>query len=117
MAYNAMFIGWNRPFPGREPGAIETFQGFMSYLRSQQEGRAIESFEPVLLAAHGGDLNGCVLIRGSEAQLDKLRAAEKFTEWVTRGVFNVQGFGVVSGWRGDELSGQMQLYAKIAKGG
>lgn len=117
MAYNAMFVRWNRPVPGREPAAIETFQGFMGYLKSQQDSGAIEGFEPVLLAAHGGDLNGFVVVRGSESQLEKLRAEENFTEWVTRAVINVDRFGVIAGWRGNELTAQMQRYGRIASGG
>ena len=45
-----------------------------------QQGGTIDSFESVLLAGHGGDLNGLFLIRGEPDKLYALMAAE---EWAT----------------------------------
>ena len=54
--------------------AIKVFnEVFEYYSRLQQEGQ-IESFEPVLLEAHGGELGGFFLLRGSlfEGQVEEL---------------------------------------------
>jgi len=62
MANQALFLGWNRPARGREEQAMKLWGKTMEYYgKLQAEGR-IESFEPVLLTAHGGDLNGFFLI-------------------------------------------------------
>jgi hypothetical protein len=55
MANGVLFIGWKRPVPGREQQAMGLFQkGIEYYAKSQSEGK-IESYEPVILSAHGGD--------------------------------------------------------------
>ena len=58
MAGDAIFIGWGDPVHGRELKGLEVFgEAVALWGRLQQEG-AIESFEPVLLGPHGGDLQG-----------------------------------------------------------
>lgn len=47
------------------------------YTRLQLEG-TIESFEPVILSAHGGDLAGFVVLRGDRNKLDALKQTEEF---------------------------------------
>ena len=40
--------------------------------------------EPILLGAHGGDLNGFILIKADEAKLDTVQHSEKFLELITK---------------------------------
>ena len=69
MADAGLFIGWGAPVRGREAKGLEVFSEALSYDgRLQQEG-VIEGFETALLEPHGGDLQGFVLIRGSEDKL------------------------------------------------
>src|SRR5579859_1806634 len=62
MANAALFIGWGKVVQGREAKSLEVFgEGLEYWTRLQQLGE-IESFEPVALEPHGGDLGGFVLI-------------------------------------------------------
>ena len=88
MADVAVFIGWGQPVPGRERQALRVFAEVMEYLGRLQQGGEIESFEPVALDPHGGDLEGFVVIRGAREQLSMLRAAEDFQR--INGVFAAQ---------------------------
>jgi hypothetical protein len=69
MADRVLFIGWNRPVVGREQQAMELWQKAMEYYGKLQADGRIESFEPVILTAHGGDLNGFVMLRGGAEKL------------------------------------------------
>ena len=100
MSNHCIFIGWNRPVIGREMAAVEMFNMFVGYLTKEQKSGNIDSFEPVMLSVHGGDLNGFMLVRGSQQKLDGLRASDTFLEMVTKCHYNVQGFGVINGFIG-----------------
>lgn len=72
-ANGAIFIGWNRPVPGKEQQAMKLWQDSMEYFEKLRTEGCIESFDPVLLTAHGGNLNGFVFIKGDQQELDKVR--------------------------------------------
>ncbi len=55
MADRVLFIGWNRAVVGREQQAMQLFQKVVEFYGKLQADGRIESFEPVLLSAHGGD--------------------------------------------------------------
>ncbi len=119
MAANAaMFVGWGPLIPGRERQAIEFFGEVTSfYTRLQQEG-AIESFEPVILGPHGGDLDGFILIRGTLEQLLQVRMNETAQEFERRSEMLVTNFGIVEAYIGEGLSkviaGRRAAAGKIA---
>jgi hypothetical protein len=73
----AIFIGWNRPSVGREQQAMQVFQKSLEFYGKLQSDGRIESFEPVILSAHGGDLNGFVLLRGDAEKLAEIRRDER----------------------------------------
>ena len=101
MSSNVIFFGWNRSIPGREQMSAEHFQEFLGYLgRLQQEG-AIDSFEPVLLSSHGGDLNGFFLIRAGNEALNTLQASDEWLIHMIRGGQHLEGAGAVRGVTGD----------------
>jgi hypothetical protein len=84
MAGEALFLGWGPVVRGREQKAVQVFQETIEYYgRLQQEGK-IDSFEPVLIAPHGGDLGGFVLLRGERAKLDEIRTSDEFERAVVR---------------------------------
>jgi hypothetical protein len=64
----------------------------------------------VLLEPHGGDLQGFILIRGTEAELAQLRVEEEFVTLTTRAGLIVEGFGVVGGTLGDGLEATISRY-------
>src|SRR6185369_517107 len=84
MSSNVVFFGWNRSIPGREQMSAQHFQAFTEYLAAQQRSGVIQSFEPVFLTPHGGDLGGFILIRGDNAKLDALLATNEWVEHTLR---------------------------------
>ena len=113
MASNAIFTGWNRAIPGRERIAGEHFQEFSQYLGGLQQKGTIQSFEAVLLNAHGGDLNGFFLIRGESAKLDAFMAAEEWVTHMIRAELHQEGLGVLRGTTGDQVMEQMKLWMSL----
>lgn len=112
MAESALFIGWNRAIPGREIQAIEFFQQSMPYWQRQVDAKVIESYEPVTLAPHGGDLNGFVLVRGDAAKLAAMRQTDEYKDMMARGLALIQGIGVIEGNLGNALRDGMARTAK-----
>ncbi len=116
MADRVLFMGWNRPVVGREQQAMELFQkGVEFYGKLQADGR-IESFEPVILAAHGGDLNGFFLIKGEAQKLAELREDEDFVQIVIEAGYCINGFGVVPGYIGEGLTDVISRWLKLLGG-
>ena len=113
MANAVIFLGWNRPTVGREQQAMQVFQKSLEfYTKLQTEGR-IESFEPVILSAHGGDLNGFFLLRGDAEKLSEIRRDETFVDIVIEAEYCVDGFGHVDGYIGEGLDDVITRWAKL----
>ncbi|MDQ4048122.1 MAG: hypothetical protein M3131_01875 [Actinomycetota bacterium] len=110
MADAALFVGFGQPARAREPQALEVFDEVVRFHAELQEKGEIESFEPVLLEPHGGDLGGFLLIRGDRDQLERLRAREDFRRISARAGLVVDGFGVVEAYIGSGLGAQLALY-------
>ena len=68
MADSGLFIGWGEIVRGRETEAVEHFNATIEYFSGLQADGTIESFEPVFLEPHGGDLGGFFFIRGDAEQ-------------------------------------------------
>lgn len=113
MNSNVIFVGWNRPSPGRERQSLEQFQDFTNWLQKQQSQGTISGFHQVLLASHGGDLNGFVLITGESQNLEKLTHEETWKDHAARSSVNMSGFGIIPGFTGSEMQKWMQRYAKF----
>jgi hypothetical protein len=112
-ADSVLFIGWNRPIAGREKAALDLFTYSMGYWNDLKSSGQIASFEPVLLAAHGGGLNGFIVIKGEQAKLDAVRNSDKFLDLITKVSINVDNVGVIPGWSGELLMNQMQRYGNL----
>jgi len=93
MANNILFVGWNRAVPRREQKALELFARVMEYYTKLQADGKIESFEPVLLSAHGGDLNGFILLRGDAAKLDQVKREETFINLTVEAGYHLENVG------------------------
>ncbi|HKW22225.1 MAG TPA: hypothetical protein VJO13_12655 [Ktedonobacterales bacterium] len=102
MANAALFIGYGPPVQGREQQSLQVFgEAIQYYGRLQQQGQ-IESFEPVFLEPHGGDLSGFILLRGEREALNRVRYTEEFLRLTNRAGLVVRNIGVVSAFIGDE---------------
>jgi hypothetical protein len=110
MAGDALFLGWGPIVRGRELKGLEVFQETLEYYgKLQQEGR-IESFEPILLNPHGGDLGGFVLIRGERQTLDEIQAGPDFRRLVARAGSVVDDVGVIAAYGGEALAQQLAIF-------
>lgn len=112
MADAGLFIGWGEAVRGREGQAVELFDEVIAYYVRLQEEGTIESFEPVFLEPHGGDLQGFVLLRGDADKLAALRVSDDFTQLSLRALLVVDSFGVVGADLGDRLQRQMEYYTE-----
>ena len=113
---NALFSAWNRVVPGREKDAMELFQSTMAYWGKLQAAGEIDSFDPVLLAAHGGDMNGYFLIKGNPQKLDAIRHSDDFVTLQIRAGHILQGYGTVDAYHGDRLQQLMGQWGALISG-
>lgn len=112
MADSALFVGFGFPVRGREQKAVGVFnESFEYYSRLQQSGE-IESFEPVLLEPHGGELGGFFLLRGDRDKLAHLRNSEEFERLTLRAGLIVENLGVVGAALGDRLMSQIATFTQ-----
>jgi hypothetical protein len=110
MADAGLFIGWGAPIRGREAKGLDVLSETLAYYgRLQQEG-VIEDFETAILEPHGGDLQGFILLRGSEERLAQLRVDDEFVRLSTRASLVVEGLGVIGAALGDGLEQAIGTY-------
>ncbi len=114
MANAALFVGYGPSSPGRERQALQVFaEAIQYYGRLQQQGQ-IESFEPVYLEPHGGDLNGFILLRGERDKLNAIRYTEEFLRLTSRASLVAQNLGIVSAFIGEEQNRLFQSFQEQA---
>ena len=116
MADRVLFIGWNRPVIGREKQASQLFQKVMKFNAKLQTDGRIEGFDSVILSAHGGDLNGFMLLKGSAQKLAELREDSAFKDLVIEAGYCLEGYGVVLGYIGEGLTDLLTRWSKLIKG-
>ena|SRR5919202_5263696 len=110
MADAGLFIGWGEVVRGREERALDVFNETIDYYGQLQSDGRIESFEVVLLDPHGGELQGYILLRGSEDQIDGLRRDEDFLRLMTKASLLVDDLGLVRASIGEGLARAMSIY-------
>jgi hypothetical protein len=108
MATALLFIGWNRPIAGKETEAWKYFmeEGEAALTKFQKQGY-FERVERVALTAHGGTVNGFVLLFGERAKLDELRRTDEFERFSIRLMMLFEGYGVVPGLNSEGLAKAM----------
>ena len=111
MADAGLLIGWNRVASGKSDKAVELWAEMLVFLRRLHASGQIERFEPVLLGAHGGTLNGFVLLKGTQENLDRLRNSEEFLRFNVRANKTLEGFAVLRAHFGEEAEKILRLYA------
>jgi hypothetical protein len=104
MPSGALFIGWGAVIVGREQQSFAVFNEGIQYFAQLQQRGEIDSFEPVALEPHGGDLYGFILLRGDRERLNRLRYSEEFIRQINRAGVVVHGIGVVGAYTGEELN-------------
>ncbi|MBW1707487.1 MAG: hypothetical protein JRJ86_20380 [Deltaproteobacteria bacterium] len=116
MADRILFIGWNRAVVGREQQAMQLFQKVVEFYGKLQADGRIESFEPVLLSAHGGDLNGFFLLRGEAEKLGEVQRDETFVDLTIEAGYCLEGVGVIPGVIGEGLTDSFSRWSKLLGG-
>lgn len=112
MANAAIVIGWGPAVRGREHKALQVFNEAIQWYTQQQQQGTIESFEPVALEPHGGELNGFLIIRGDQEKLNQLRTDEEFVRLNNRAGMVVDNLGVIGAYIGEGLQ---RLFADFDK--
>ncbi len=114
MANAGLALVWKQVKTGREAQALELFGSTMNYYTQLRERGEIQTFEPVLLLAHGGDdVNGFIHVRGTEEQIDTLRRSDEFRSMSLQCIYCLDGFGVIDAVTGDELTQMMTEWGKL----
>ena len=111
MANAGLILLWNDVKTGREKMAGELFNSTLAYCEQKVKEGVFESYEPVILASHGGQMNGYIMTRGDADKLDALRHTSSFKDLTTRCVLCLNGFGVVDAYLGNELGDMMKRWA------
>jgi hypothetical protein len=114
MAEAGLFVGWGAPVRGREVKSLDVFQEALAFYAGRKEKGEIEDFEVVLLAPHGGDLGGFLLVKGSADQIAAIRASEDFDRLNTRAGLVVDQFGVVDAVVDEAVAGQIETFREAA---
>jgi hypothetical protein len=110
MADAGLFIGWGEVVRGREDRALDVFNETLElYGQLESDGR-IESSEVALLNPHGGELQGFVMLRGSEDQIDAVVRAEDFQHLMTKASLIVDDLGIIPAAIGEGLGRAMAIY-------
>jgi hypothetical protein len=98
MAEFGLFIGWGVTRAGRETAADKVFGEALAYWDGLKVAGEIESFEVVMLGAHGGDLSGFALLRGDREKLARLRMTPEFARLTMRVEACAHDVGVVEAY-------------------
>lgn len=112
MADAGLLIGWDRVVAGRDDSAVDLWNEMLSFFRRLHAEGRLERFEPVLLGAHGGQLNGFVLLRGTQEHLDELRNSDEFLVLNVRAQRALEGFTVVRAHFGEEAQRILRIYGQ-----
>ena len=112
MADAGLFVGFGDPVRGRESQAVELFNEVLGYYGRLQEEGEIDSFEPVFLEPHGGDLQGFFFLRGEAEKLATLRVSDEFQSTIIRAGLVVDNVGVVGASMGARLERLMGSYTE-----
>ena len=111
---NSFIFGWNRPVTGREGHAAELFATAVNYWEKQQKNGRIESYEPVFMQSHGGDLNGFFFIKGTYDNLNKLQTEDEFVDLLFRANHCLTGVGIIPCYRGNNtIQDAMTRWTKL----
>jgi len=109
---NLVMFGWNRAIPGREGMAAELFAHTIGFFEKLKSTNNLESYEPVFLNRHGGDLNGFFLLKGSHVQIDTLLSSDEFVDITMRAEQYLNGIGIITGYHGTAVPELMNRWTK-----
>lgn len=111
MGDTALFIGWGSTHPGREPTARRHFAQWVEILERLKAAGEIEGYEHVLLAPHGGELDGFTLVHGTPEHLARIQARDDLRTLQRQASLDHGRFGVVWAITGAGVERELDLTA------
>ncbi|QIK75112.1 hypothetical protein [Nocardioides piscis] len=114
MSESALFIGWGQTVRGREQRSLDVFNDAVTYYGERLQDGSIESFDPVILDPHGGDLQGFFLIKGSAQGLAAMMDSEEFQRLHVRATMIVDNLGIIRAHVDDEVLTQLGYFSDAA---
>lgn len=115
MARFGLLVGFGGAVRGREAQAAALFEeAARLWSRLQRQG-VIETWEPVLLEPHGGELGGFFLLRGKRRRIAELRASEDLIRLGRRAGQVFENYGVVGAEFDGRVDRAMRELARDAK--
>lgn len=113
MAGDALFISWSTVVRGREAMAVDVFQKVLAYHGGLLQAGHLESVEPMLLAPHGGELSGFIVLRGERAKLDEIRATDEFQRMTILAAAVADDIRVIDAYAGEQITRQQERFESI----
>lgn len=110
MRETALFIGWGKTYPGREPFALKHFAEWEEILIRMKAEKEIEDFETILLGPHGGGLDGFTLVYGTPEKLALLEMREELIALRARATLDHAHFLVIPAITGKGVEKQFALF-------
>jgi hypothetical protein len=111
MADRVLVISWGQSVRGREQHGLEVFEAAVGYYAALQDAGRIEAFD-VLLLEPNGLMNGCMVLRGSHAQLDAVAEEEQFRRLMVDASLIVEDLRVIPGFANEGVAQEMSLYSE-----
>jgi hypothetical protein len=106
---DALFVGWGGTYPGRERFALAHFAEWTEFLKRLEAEGEIERFETVVLAPHGGELDGFTLVYGTPEKLAALPIREDLRRLRTRATLDHAKFSVIWATTGEDVAHEYSL--------
>jgi hypothetical protein len=113
MSETAVFVGWGGTHPGREELARKTFAEFVEILEELKAEGEIEGFETVLLAPHGGELDGFTLVHGEPEKLIALPLRADLHRLQMRAMLDHAKFSIIPATIGEGVERELTLFHEI----
>ena len=115
MADSCLHISWTGVVAGREERAVEVFNESVGlYGRLQQEGK-IEKFDVVLLDPNPG-IEGYFELRGSQQQIDAVRAMDEFRQSMADATMIATDMAIIDGVCNEGVAREMERFQRaVAK--
>lgn len=113
MKETALFVGWGETHPGREHIAVKHFHEWGEKLETLKLEGLIEGFEHVLLAPHGGALDGFTLVYGEPEKLAMLLQREDMHRFEVRARQDHGHFSVIWAATGGRVPREVALVEEI----
>ena len=83
------------------------FQETIEFHGALQRDGKIDGFDAHLIAPHGGDLAGFIMLHGERSKLDDVRNSEDFERLIARAGAVVDQVGVLNAYSGEALGQAM----------